>query len=66
VRARLTDPDNPFCPFDRNIDPVFALFIGGSAAVVRINRDEKAKGYTTQDSIESLKRRVAKATGLGS
>ncbi|CAD0112694.1 unnamed protein product, partial [Aureobasidium uvarum] len=45
---------------------VFALFIGGSAAVVRINRDEKEKGKTTQDTIESLKRRIGKATGMSS
>lgn len=51
---------------DRNLDPVFALFIGASAAVVRINRDEKEKGKTTQDTIESLKRRIGKATGLSS
>ncbi|CAD0093762.1 unnamed protein product [Aureobasidium vineae] len=38
----------------------------GSAAVVRINRDEKEKGKTTQDTIESLKRRIGKATGLSS
>ncbi|KAI4745128.1 hypothetical protein E4T50_04505 [Aureobasidium sp. EXF-12298] len=49
-----------------NLDPVFALFIGGSAAVVRINRDEKEKGKTTQETIESLKRRIGKATGLSS
>ena len=52
--------------FDRNLDPVFALFIGGSAAIVRINRDEKEKGKTTQDTIESLKRRIGKATGMSS
>ncbi|KAI4715414.1 hypothetical protein E4T48_08404 [Aureobasidium sp. EXF-10727] len=51
---------------NRNLDPVFALFIGASAAVVRINRDEKEKGKTTQDTIESLKRRIGKATGLSS
>jgi len=50
----------------RNLDPVFALFIGGSAAVVRINRDEKEKGKSTQDTIESLKRRIGKATGMSS
>ncbi|CAD0090794.1 unnamed protein product [Aureobasidium mustum] len=50
----------------KNLDPVFALFIGASAAVVRINRDEKEKGKTTQDTIESLKRRIGKATGLSS
>ncbi|CAC9886626.1 hypothetical protein D6C86_06672 [Aureobasidium pullulans] len=50
----------------KNLDPVFALFIGGSAAVVRINRDEKEKGKSTQDTIESLKRRIGKATGMSS
>lgn len=47
----------------RNIDPVFAIFIGASAAAVRINRDEKDKGRSTGDIVESLKRRVGKAFG---
>ncbi|KEQ62251.1 uncharacterized protein M437DRAFT_75882 [Aureobasidium melanogenum CBS 110374] len=50
----------------KNLDPAFALFIGASAAVVRINRDEKEKGHTTQETIDSLKRRLGKATGMSS
>ena len=33
------------------------MSIGVSAAVVRINREEKEKGRSTQQSLESLKRR---------
>lgn len=42
----------------RSLDPVFAVFIGVSAAAMRINREEKEKGRSTQDSIDSLKRRT--------
>ncbi|KAK8922706.1 hypothetical protein VCV18_006765 [Metarhizium anisopliae] len=34
-------------------DPIFAVFIGISAAAMRINREEKAKGYTTQQTIDN-------------
>ncbi|KAI6801441.1 hypothetical protein KC363_g1343 [Hortaea werneckii] len=40
------------------IDPIFATSIGVAAAVVRINREEKEKGRSTEQSIETLKRRV--------
>lgn len=39
---------------------MFAVFIGASATVVRINRDEKEKGRSTSDTVEALKRRVGK------
>jgi L-cystine uptake protein TcyP (sodium:dicarboxylate symporter family) len=34
-------------------DPIFAVFIGISAAVTRINREEKAKGRDTNETIEA-------------
>ncbi|TKA24041.1 hypothetical protein B0A50_06932 [Salinomyces thailandicus] len=40
------------------IDPIFATSIGVAAAYVRINREEKEKGRSTEQTIESLKRRV--------
>lgn len=43
----------------RRIDPIFALSVGVAAACVRINREEKEKSKTTQETIESLRRRWA-------
>jgi len=40
------------------IDPIFAMSVGTLAAVVRINREEKEKGFTTDQTIASLKRRT--------
>ncbi|KAI7189530.1 hypothetical protein D0869_05541 [Hortaea werneckii] len=40
------------------IDPIFATSVGVAAAVVRINREEKEKGRTTEQSVETFKRRV--------
>ncbi|KAK8039183.1 hypothetical protein PG993_007594 [Apiospora rasikravindrae] len=37
-------------------DPIFALAIGLGAAATRINREEKEKGKTTQQTIASLQR----------
>ncbi|KAI7779673.1 hypothetical protein LA080_000441 [Diaporthe eres] len=34
-------------------DPIFALFIGLSAAATRINREEKDKGRSTSDTISA-------------
>lgn len=34
-------------------DPIFAVVIGLSAAATRINREEKVKGYTTQQTIDN-------------
>ena len=47
----------------RVIDPIFAVSVGLTAAVVRINREEKEKGRTTQETIESVRRRVGRLTG---
>ena len=44
-------------PIHRFLDPVFALSIGSAAAYIRINREEKEQGHTTEQSMESLKRR---------
>ncbi|KAH9845251.1 Pfam:DUF2665 [Teratosphaeria destructans] len=43
---------------NRSIDPFFAMGVGVMAAVVRINREEKEKGRSTAETIESLRRRV--------
>ncbi|KAF2207010.1 hypothetical protein CERZMDRAFT_102858 [Cercospora zeae-maydis SCOH1-5] len=40
------------------IDPIFAVSVGITAAVVRINREEKEKGRTTQQTLDALKRRT--------
>lgn len=37
-------------------DPIFALVIGLGAAATRINREEKEKGKTTQETIAAAKR----------
>ncbi|KAL6828547.1 hypothetical protein V8C40DRAFT_193321 [Trichoderma camerunense] len=37
----------------RVADPIFAVVIGLSAAATRINREEKAKGKTTNETIET-------------
>lgn len=50
----------------RVADPFFAVFIGVSAAVTRINREQKEKGKTTQDSIDLVKRRFAAMTNTSS
>ncbi|KAK4455496.1 hypothetical protein QBC34DRAFT_374330 [Podospora aff. communis PSN243] len=42
----------------RVADPIFALAIGIAAAAVRINREEKEKGMTTQQTIEAARRRL--------
>lgn len=34
-------------------DPLFALFIGLSAAVIRINREEKELGHSSQQTIDA-------------
>lgn len=44
---------------NRAIDPIFAVSVGVSAAAVRINREEKEKGRTTEETIDALKRRTA-------
>ncbi|KAK4202619.1 hypothetical protein QBC40DRAFT_305050 [Triangularia verruculosa] len=42
----------------RVADPIFAVFIGLSAAATRINREEKEKGRSTQQTIDTLRRRL--------
>jgi hypothetical protein len=45
----------------RALDPLFAVSIGLAAAVTRINREEKEKGRSTQETIDVFKRRWALA-----
>ena len=40
----------------RVADPIFAVAIGLSATATRINREEKEKGRTTEQTIEAAKR----------
>ena len=47
--------------YDRALDPVFAISIGLAAAVTRINREEKEKGRSTQETMDVFKRRWALA-----
>ncbi|KAK4550652.1 hypothetical protein LTR36_000231 [Oleoguttula mirabilis] len=42
------------------IDPFFAMGVGIAAAVVRVNREEKEKGHSTQETLDALKRRTSK------
>lgn len=42
----------------KTLDPVFALFIGLSAAATRISREEKELGRTSEQTLEAFKRRV--------
>ncbi|KAE8449284.1 hypothetical protein EG329_008451 [Mollisiaceae sp. DMI_Dod_QoI] len=39
-------------------DPIFAIFIGVSAAATRINREEKDLGHSTQQTIDAGLRRI--------
>ena len=43
----------PVYLISRAADPVFALFIGLSAAATRINREEKDLGRSTKDTIDA-------------
>lgn len=45
----------------RTLDPIFAVSVGVAAAVVRINREEKEKGKSFEQSKESLRKRTALA-----
>jgi hypothetical protein len=40
----------------RFADPIFAVFIGLSAAAMRINREEREKGKTSKETIDTLRR----------
>jgi len=46
-------------------DPLFALFIGLSAAGTRINREEKEQGRTTEHTINAGLRRLGIHRGAG-
>ncbi|KAK3304240.1 uncharacterized protein B0T15DRAFT_233766 [Chaetomium strumarium] len=48
----------PVYIISRVADPIFAVFIGVSAAALRINREEKEKGRTTQETLEAACRRL--------
>jgi hypothetical protein len=45
----------------RTLDPIFAVSVGITAAAVRINREEKEKGKSFEESKASLQRRAALA-----
>jgi len=45
----------------RTLDPIFAISVGITAAAVRINREEKEKGKSFEESKASLQRRAALA-----
>ncbi|CAM1503980.1 Fc.00g015710.m01.CDS01 [Cosmosporella sp. VM-42] len=51
-------PAAPTYIISRVADPIFAVFIGLSAAATRINREEKAKGHTTNQTLEAGFRRL--------
>lgn len=40
-------------------DPIFAVIIGLGAAATRINREQKEKGKTTEQTIEAGKRYIS-------
>jgi L-cystine uptake protein TcyP (sodium:dicarboxylate symporter family) len=49
----------PVYIISRVADPIFAVFIGVSAAALRINREEKNKGKSTQEIVETARRRLS-------
>ncbi|KAF1961421.1 hypothetical protein CC80DRAFT_237295 [Byssothecium circinans] len=42
----------------KRLDPLFALTIGLSAALTRINREEQDKGRSAADTVDVLRRRL--------
>ncbi|KAK3951850.1 hypothetical protein QBC32DRAFT_342940, partial [Pseudoneurospora amorphoporcata] len=46
----------PVYIISRVADPIFAVFIGVSAAALRINREEKEKGRTAQEIFQIARR----------
>ncbi len=48
----------PVYIISRIADPIFAVCMGLGAAALRINREEKEKGKTTQDTIDAARRYV--------
>ncbi|KAK0705266.1 hypothetical protein B0H67DRAFT_649614 [Lasiosphaeris hirsuta] len=51
----------PAYVISRVADPIFAVFIGLSAAALRIKREEGEKGRTTQQTFDALRRRIGLA-----
>ncbi|GAW25812.1 putative non-classical export protein 1 [Rosellinia necatrix] len=49
----------------RVADPIFAVAIGLGAAALRVNREEKEKGKTAQQTIASAKRRLSRFAKFG-
>ncbi|KAF2203292.1 hypothetical protein GQ43DRAFT_429993 [Delitschia confertaspora ATCC 74209] len=47
----------------KSLDPLFAISIGAAAAFIRINREEKEAGRSTDQTMELLRRRIALAKG---
>lgn len=45
----------------RVADPIFAVCMGLGATALRISREEKEKGKTTADTVQSLKKYVSHA-----
>lgn len=65
TRAEIVRMPAPTYIISKIADPIFAVFIGISAAAMRINREEKAKGYTTQQTIDNGLRYVDEQTIFG-
>ncbi|KAF1990674.1 hypothetical protein K402DRAFT_417443 [Aulographum hederae CBS 113979] len=42
----------------KRLDPLFAVSIGIAAAGVRVQREEKEKGRSTEETLQSLRRRI--------
>lgn len=51
-------PAAPTYIISRVADPIFGVIIGLSAAATRINREEKEKGRTSQQTMEAMRRYV--------
>lgn len=45
------------------MDPIFAIFVGLSAAAVRVRREEKEKGFDTTQTLGRLRNRMGLAFG---
>ncbi|TQS36063.1 hypothetical protein Golomagni_03494 [Golovinomyces magnicellulatus] len=41
-------------------DPIFAIFIGLTAAVIKIDRKEKELGHSSQETINAARRRMGR------
>jgi hypothetical protein len=56
--VEIVKPINILTALRRGLDPIFAITVGLSAAVLRINRDEKEIGKSTSQTLESLRKRL--------